>query len=149
MNLRHFFMKAVLAKCLAAGLLVATSAYADMAVIVNAKNPIKTLTEDEVRQIFLGRMRLFPATQRNIDPVDQDASLPGFNHFYQVVANLTPTALQRLRAMYLFSGKGLLPKMLPNEADVLAFVARNPDAIGYIRKERMNAEVKSVLIIKE
>lgn len=135
--------------CLIGSLGVSASAHADMAVIVNAKNPLKSLNEDEVRQIFLGRMRLFPGTRTNVDPVDQDASAPGFIHFYRHVANLTPMALQRLRAMYLFSGKGLLPKIQASEAEVVAFVAKNPNAIGYVHKEHLTPEVKSVLVIRE
>lgn len=135
--------------CLVGGLTTSATAHAELAVIVHASNPLKTLTKDEVRQIFLGRMRLFPGTRTNVDPVDQDTSTPGFVYFYQAVANLTPTALQRLRAMYLFSGKGLLPRMQASEADIVAFVASNPGAIGYVHTEQLTPGVKSVLLIQE
>lgn len=131
------------------GIMLTGTARADLAVIVHPDNPVSSLSTDEVRQIFLGRMRLYPATQKNIDPVDQNTTRPTFEKFYRVVANLTPTTLQRLRAMYLFSGKGMLPKMLPSETEVVDFVAKHPEAIGYVKKEHVDQRVKTVLLIEE
>ncbi len=141
--------KCLLIATLALGAIVCRISAADMVVVVHPSNPITTLSKDEVRQIFLGRMRLYPATQKNIDPVDQDASLPSFDRFYRLVANLTPTTLQRLRAMYLFSGKGMLPKMLPSEHEVIQFIAEHPDAIGYIQQSSVDKRVKPVFSITE
>lgn len=141
--------KCLLIAVMAVGAVACRTSLADMAVIVHPNNPITTLSKDEVRQIFLGRMRLYPVTQKNIDPVDQDTSLPSFDTFYRLVANLTPTTLQRLRAMYLFSGKGMLPKMLPNEQEVIQFVAEHPDAIGYIQKTSIDKRVKSVFLVTD
>lgn len=130
-------------------IMLAGVARADLSIIVHPDNPVSTLSTDEVRQIFLGRMRLYPNTQKNIDPVDQHTARPTFEKFYRVVANLTPTTLQRLRAMYLFSGKGMLPKMLPGEGEVVEFVAKHPQAIGYINSEHADQRVKTVLLIKD
>lgn len=141
--------KCLLIATLAVSVLVCRTTMADLVVVVHPSNPITTLNKDEVRQIFLGRMRLYPATQKNIDPVDQDTSLPSFDRFYRQVANLTPTTLQRLRAMYLFSGKGMLPKILPNEIEVIQFVANHPDAIGYIQQSSLDNRVKPVFVITE
>lgn len=124
------------------------AAFADFAIIVNRNSPVSSLTEDDVRQIFLGRMRLFPSTQHNVEPVDIDASIPLFHAFYRTTAHLTPQALERLRSMYLFSGKGTLPKMVGDEAAVIAFVATHIDAIGYIDATHTTKEIKNVLIIK-
>lgn len=150
LNLKSQLIKnCLLIAVIAVGAITCKTSLADMAVIVHPSNPITTLSKDEVRQIFLGRMRLYPVTQKNIDPVDQDTSLPSFDTFYHLVTKLTPATLQRLRAMYLFSGKGMLPKMLPNERAVIQFVAEHPDAIGYIQQTSVDKRVKSVFLVTE
>lgn len=131
------------------GLLLSPVTHADIAVIVHPGNPVTSLSVEEVRQIFLGRMRLFPATQKNIDPVDQDASLPTRKHFYHIIAKLNPATLERLRAMYLFSGKGLIPKTMPDDASVMDFVAKHPESIGYVKAESVTSKVRRVVLIKE
>jgi ABC-type phosphate transport system substrate-binding protein len=149
MSLHRTGITLLLLTCLVGSLGISGTARADLMVIVHPKNPVNTLTEDDVRQIFLGRMRLFPATQRNIDPVDLDSSMPGFVSFYRRVARLSPPALQRLRAMYLFGGKGLLPKVQADEADVIQYVSQHPDAIGYVHRDQVTPAVKGILLIKE
>lgn len=130
-------------------LLVTPAAHADIAVIVNPENPLSALNEDDVRRIFMGRMRLYPNSDQGIEAVDQAEAHSGFANFYKTIAGLTPAKLKRQRASYLFSGKGRLPQALNDDASVLDFVAKNPAAIGYVASENLDARVKQVLLLKQ
>ena len=120
---------------------------ADIAVVVHPSNPLSALSEDEVRRIFMGRMRMFPESDGAIETVDQQEASTAFADFYQAIARLTPAKLKRQRASFLFSGKGRLPTALQDDAAVIDFVASHPDAIGYVDVNRLDARVKSVLTV--
>lgn len=122
---------------------------ADLAVVVHPANALAGLTEDDVRRIFMGRMRMFPDSDASIEAVDQDEDSNAFSRFYSAIARLTPAKLKRQRASYLFSGKGRLPASLQDDASVIEFVASHPEAIGYVELDKLDARVKAVLTVKE
>lgn len=137
-------MLVALACCAASGTLLA-----DIAVVVHPSNPLNSLNEDDVRRIFMGRMRLFPDSGQSIEAVDQEEGHATFADFYETIARLTPAKLKRQRASYLFSGKGRLPATLVGDAAVIEYVASHPGAIGYVLQETLDARVKSVLTLRQ
>lgn len=128
---------------------VSVPAVADIAVVVHPANPLANLTQDDVRRIFMGRMRMFPDSDASIEAVDQDEASSAFERFYHAIARLPPAKLKRQRASYLFSGKGRLPTALEDDASVIEFIASHPDAIGYVSLDKLDARVKSVLTVTE
>lgn len=128
---------------------VCLSAQADLVVVVHPSNPVASLSEEDVRRIFMGRMRLFPEGEASIEAVDQEESRPHFAQFYEAISGLTPAKLKRQRASYLFSGKGRLPASLPDDEAVIDYVASHPGGIGYVARELVDARVKPVLAISE
>lgn len=133
---------------LVVALLISAPVFADIAVIVNPANPVATLSEDDVRRIFMGRMRLFPDSNESVEALDQEEESAAFGDFYQAIARLTPAKLKRQRASYLFSGKGRLPTTLKDDAAVLEYVASHPGAIGYVTQEKLDTRVKTVMVMK-
>lgn len=121
---------------------------ADIMVVVHPDNPLMSLSEENIRRIFLGRMRMFPNSSQGIETVDQNEQQEVFIDFYHAIAHLTPAKLKRQRASYLFSGKGRLPHVLDSDDAVIKYVAKTPEAIGYISQEKVDSFVKVVGTIK-
>lgn len=124
-------------------------AIADIAIIVHPQNPLASLSEDDVRRIFMGRTRLFPGSGIGITAADLTDTNPFFSDFYQALAHLTPDKLKRQRASYLFSGNGRLPQVLENENAMLEFVANTTSAIGYLPVEQIDNRVKTICVVKQ
>ncbi len=120
---------------------------AEMAVIVHPSNPVSAISRDDIRRIFMGRMRMYPGSSVGVEAVDLPESNALFARFYQAVSGVTPAKLKRQRASYLFSGKGRLPRVVADEAAMKALVASNPQAIGYIPREQVDASVRAVGIV--
>lgn len=114
--------------------LVMTSlpARADLAVVVNANNPIDALTLKEIKQLYFGRMRRFPGVNMDVDLLDREESSATYQSFYKYVMEIDSNRLKRYRARYLFSGQGRLPETVGDDAALVEVVRRNTNALGYI-----------------
>jgi ABC-type phosphate transport system substrate-binding protein len=122
-------------------------ACAELVVVVNPKNPVATMTADQVAQVFLGRSSSFPAGG-NATPVDQKEGATIRDEFYTKVADKNPGQVKAYWAKQMFSGKGSPPRELASSADVKHAVASDANAIGYVEKSAVDSSVKAVLTVQ-
>ncbi|PZP27680.1 MAG: hypothetical protein DI603_21335 [Roseateles depolymerans] len=139
MKLQHIAIATLLA-------LAGAAAQAQVAVIVNPKNPAASMTAEQVSAIFLGKTATLPSGA-TAAPVDQAEGAALREHFYGKVTGKQAAQVKAAWSRLVFSGKGTPPKELASSAEVKKFVAGNPDAIGYIEKSAVDGSVKSVLTV--
>ncbi len=120
-----------------------TVASAQVAVIVNSKSPLATMTADQISGIFLGKSNTLPSGGTAM-PTDLPDSAPTHELFYTKVTGKSSAQVKAAWSRLVFSGKATPPKELASAADVKKFVASNPDAIGYIEKSAVDSSVKVV-----
>ncbi len=108
-------------------------AQADLYVITSRDNPVDTLSAQEVRKLFLGRLHLFPGTDLEPLPIDMPQQDPVYQDFYQDVVGISLPKLKRYRAQYLFSGKGKVPLEVETPLQLVGAIRQYPNAIGYVK----------------
>jgi ABC-type phosphate transport system substrate-binding protein len=118
-------------------------ALSQVAIIVNPKSPLASLTADQVSSIFLGKSNTLPSGG-SAQPTDLPDSLPARELFYTKVAGKNSAQVKAAWSRLVFSGKATPPKELGSSAEVKKFVAANTDAIGYIEKSAVDSSVKVV-----
>lgn len=123
--------------------LVAANANADIVVIVNPKNPAANLSAEQVAAIYLGSTATFPDGSA-VATADQPESAGIRNDFYQKATGRSVAQAKATWARITFTGKGTPPKELKSDADVKAFVAADPKAIGYVDSSAIDGSVKAV-----
>ena len=126
--------------------LAGAAAQAQVAVVVNPKNPAASLTAEQVSAIFLGKTATLPSGA-TAAPVDQAEGSALREQFYGKVTGKQAAQVKAAWSRLVFSGKGTPPKELGSSAEVKKFVAANPDAIGYIEKSALDGSVKAVLTV--
>ena len=124
--------------------LAGASANADIVVIVNPKNPAASLSADQVSGLYLGTATTFPDGSA-VALVDQPESAGIRTDFYQKATGRSVAQAKATWARIAFTGKGTPPKELKSDADVKAFVASDPKAIGYIDSSAVDGSVKVAL----
>jgi ABC-type phosphate transport system substrate-binding protein len=139
MKPQHFIAMAILA-------LVSSAASAQVAVIVNPKNPTAAMTADDVSALYLGKSKALPGGGTAV-LADLAEGSPASELFYDKATGKTGAQVKSIWSRLTFSGKGTPPKVLASSAEVKQFVAANPDAIGYIEKSAVDGTVKVVLSI--
>ena len=120
-----------------------TAAFAQVAVVVNPKSPMASMTADQVSGIFLGKSNTLPSGGTAM-PTDLPDSAATRELFYTKVTGKSTAQVKAAWSRLVFSGKATPPKELGSSADVKKFVAANPDAIGYIEKSAVDSSVKVV-----
>jgi ABC-type phosphate transport system substrate-binding protein len=134
MNFR--FKAALVASLLLAA---ATTANADVVVIVSAKSTANTMTADEIAGIYLGK-------SKSMKPVDNAA--PVRSQFYTKVAGKDEAQVKAIWSKLVFTGKATPPKELASNGDVVKAVSADPNAIGYVDRTAVDSSVKVVYEVK-
>jgi ABC-type phosphate transport system substrate-binding protein len=139
-SIKHEFSLAVLLGCV----VTANAAQAELAVITNPKNAASSLTSDQVADIYLGKNIAFPDGTA-ATPADQVEGSAVRGEFYTKATGRSEAQVKAAWARLTFTGKGIPPKEFKSDADMKAFVAANPNAIGYIDKGAVDGSIKVVL----
>lgn len=122
------------------GLLVMLSAAgtpgdeAAFSVVVHPSNPTASITRAELSAIYMRRKRRW-GDGRAIVPVDQPAAARVRQRFSRAIHGKNVAYVTRYWQRLIFSGRGIPPRQLQNDAAVLEFVRSHRQATGYIARE--------------
>ena len=130
-------MKPFINAALAALVLAAAPAFAEVVVIVNPANS-EAVSKDQIANVYLGKSTA-------LTPIDQSDGSAIRGEFYKKVADKDASQAKALWSKLVFTGKATPPKEVGSSADVKKAIAANPKAIGYIEKSAVDATVKVVL----
>ncbi|HET7584429.1 MAG TPA: hypothetical protein VFK13_05945 [Gemmatimonadaceae bacterium] len=116
---------------------------APIAVVVNARNPVSSLSMDELRRLYSGKSTTFPTKQRAVLLECRAASEP----FYHRLLGLSPDVVRQRWIGIVFRGEaGSVPLDMPTPDAVRRYVSEHEDAIGFIPAAAVDATVKVLAI---
>jgi ABC-type phosphate transport system substrate-binding protein len=120
----------------------------DIVVIVNKKNSVDALSKDEVVDIFMGRNRKL-STGITAVPLDLPDTEADRQDFYFRLTGKNINQINAYWARLVLTGHATPPLILRNEEAVIQKVGDNRNAVGYISRSKINAQVKVVFELKE
>ncbi len=113
-------------------------------VVVNSSNPSTTMSKQQVRLIFLKKTSKWENGTKAV-PVDQAEDRTVRRSFTSAVHGKKVSAIKSYWQKMIFSGRATPPSEKSSDSEVLAFVARNPGAIGYVSSgTSLGSRVKAV-----
>ena len=134
--------------CLAALVAAAPAGAQQYRVIVNSANPTSTLSKEDLARVYLKKMSTWK-TGAPVQVVDLGPKSAVRAEFSTTVLGRDVPTMKNYWQQSLFSGRGVPPIEQPTEAQVVAFVAANPGAIGYVSSETQLPEsVKTVSVTR-
>lgn len=141
-------MKALptLLACLTLPMLLALPAQAEIIVIVSAKNPVRTLSNEQAVDLFLGKSNDFPNGSRAV-PLDQVEGAGIRDSFYRKTTGKGPAQMNAHWARMLFTGRAQPPVAVGDSEAVKKLVAADASLIGYIDRDALDSSVRAVLSI--
>ncbi len=125
----------------------ASSAQSQVAVIANKAVPINEIKKTELLDFYTGDTKKW---DNQIPVIVFDLKLKSAvkDTFYNFLGK-SPSRMKSIWLKKMLSGEGEPPKALESEEDMLKKVAETSGAIGFVSKEKINGEVKTLLIIEE
>lgn len=99
--------------------------------IVNARNPVHEITRDQAARLFLKKSVTW-SDGGSVTLVDQERDSKVREAFTQHVLGRSIDAVDIYWQSQIFSGKGVPPATKGSDAEVVAFVAADPYAMGYV-----------------
>ena len=141
-------MKTIRSFLIALLLMAPLFAQADIAVIVNSSNPVRSMSSPEVADLYLGRTRTYGSGEYAL-VFDQGRDSPLRSRFFSALTGMTLQQVNSYWSRLMFTGQVLPPQPLPDDRAVLEIVRRNPGAIGYVPAHIVDSSVRVVLTLKE
>lgn len=91
-----------------------------------------TISHSDVLNIFLGMKTTWEDGERINYTTLRSGSAHA--HFLRIYLNMSPKQYQNHWKTMLFTGKGRVPKFYSSESQVVEFVSKNKNAVGYVSK---------------
>ena len=115
---------------------------ADVKIIANPAVQVSSITGDELKRVFLGTKTSL-ADGSKVEPV---LAKGGAAHeaFLKEYLGKTDAALTTWYRSQVFTGKASMPKILANDAEIAAYVARTKGAIGYVGAGAATGDLKRI-----
>ncbi|HVU03039.1 MAG TPA: hypothetical protein VHE30_14865 [Polyangiaceae bacterium] len=114
-----------------------------LVIVVNRDNPLSAIGRRELSDVFLKKASRLPDGEI-ARPVDLRADSPLRREFSEQVLGRPVSAVRSYWQQRIFSGRDVPPPELASERDVVAYVARNRGAVGYVSA---NADLGTVKVI--
>lgn len=118
------------------------SVCADIVMVVHPSNG-DSIDSKVVKRIFLGKAKKFPSGSE-VTPINQVASSSARVEFDDNVIGRSSAQVSAYWSKLVFTGKGVPPAEMDDDAAVVAAVAADPSAIGYVNSASVTADVKAI-----
>ncbi|MGB3724455.1 MAG: phosphate ABC transporter substrate-binding protein [Glaciecola sp.] len=129
--------------CLFSAMLLASSnVFAELVIVVNPTNS-SSLDSKSVQRIFLGKEKKFSDGSETI-VINQESTTDIRQSFDEDVLGRSSSQVSAYWSKLVFTGKGIPPKEVASDAEVIELVAKNPNVIGYVNKASVTDAVKAI-----
>jgi ABC-type phosphate transport system substrate-binding protein len=124
------------------GIMFSVAALSEVAVIVHKGNADE-MDSNLLKMIFLGKVKSFPSVGRAI-PLDLPEGHQSRVMFFKAVIKKTESQYTSYWAAQMFTGNGVPPKLVTDEAAVVKLVSDNPNTIGFVDASQVSDQVRVV-----
>ena len=122
------------------------SAPGDLVMIVHAKNPVKKLAGPTLKQIYLGKERVWPDGER-IKAYSRPIATNAARAFFGAKTGLSARDYQRFWQQAQLTGEGLSPPIVADPKALLEIVAKNRGAVGFALRSELPQQLNGVRIV--
>jgi ABC-type phosphate transport system substrate-binding protein len=120
----------------------------EIAIIINAGNPVNKLSADFVKNFWLRRfIKRWKETNKGILPVDHKTKSAEQDLFYKSVLGLPPDAVESYLSARQYQSGDNPPQKFASDADVINYVGNEIGAIGYVSAASVTENDKNVKVI--
>ena len=123
---------------------MANGALADMRIITNKSVGVKSMSPNDIKDIFLGKKKKWPDNTKIYFVISSNENF--HNTFLETYIHKSPKQYETYWKTMLFTGKGAPPKQFKTTKALIEYVADTQGAIGYIDSDSPPSNVNTISI---
>jgi tetratricopeptide (TPR) repeat protein len=123
-----------------------TVAPGDLVMVVHAKNTVSKLEPGTVKQIYLGKEKVWPDGER-IKPYSRPLGTNAGRAFFGAKTGLSSRDYQKYWQQAQLSGEGLSPPIIADPKALLEIVSKNRGAVGFALRSELPKELNGVRLV--
>lgn len=127
---------------IAVGCSISLFSNAEVVMVVHPSNTA-TIDGTVVKRIFLGKTSKF-SSGSEVLPINQVPGTPARTSFDSDTIGRSSTQVAAYWSKLVFTGKGIPPKEVNDDAAVIALISSNQNAIGYVDSASVTDAVKAI-----
>jgi ABC-type phosphate transport system substrate-binding protein len=112
----------------------------NIVVVVNPASDLLEVTASAISKVFMGKSS--KVADSKVSPIDQSSDQPARIGFSKKILGRSVAKVEKYWKKIILSGKGQPPQSVSGDDEVIAFVMKNKNAIGYISSDKVTDEVK-------
>ncbi len=113
---------------------------AEVVVVVAKDSPITSLSENQLRQLYLeGTGRIAGNSVKALDLPEDSRTRKAF---YQAAVGKTPAQMKSYWARMIFTGRGVPPRMVSGDRAMQVMLENNPELVGYLPGNQVSSGLK-------
>lgn len=144
---RSLVLLAGLALLLAIGWPITAQGSSGYVVIVNAENPVSSISKSELSGYLLKKKSKWKHGV-SVDPADLDSGSSVRESFSADVHGRSVSSIKNYWQRQIFSGRGVPPPEVGGDAEMIEHVAGSPGGVGYVSSSAsIPDEVKRVQVV--
>lgn len=120
----------------------AIPSHAAVVVVVGSGSAVSGLSHAQVADLYLGRAKEFPGGGTALTAIPDKG--PAKEEFLEKVLNKTEQQARSIWSRLTFTGGGVAPKEVGSSGEMKRLLSQNPNVIGVINKDEVDAQVKVV-----
>lgn len=120
-----------------------TDVVAEDTVILHGSSSVAFLSENDLRDYYLGRKTNWPDGSKVVVVVLKDG--PSHDSLMKKLGKSGSQFTTGWKKL-VFTGKGAMPEQVSNEDDLVDFVAKTPGAIGYVDVDKAKEGVNAIAV---
>jgi len=109
-------------------------------VVTHPQTKLEQISQEQIRKRWLSMTTRID--RQRVDIIDFDENSPLRTQFYSQIIGVSDNQLKAYWAKKVFRGEGLPPEMKSSSAEILQWVNKQPNRIGYLYKKDINNGVK-------
>lgn len=114
-------------------------------VVVNKENTETKTSVSNLKKIFLGKKTTWNSGKKIIICTLKKGKI--HTHFIKEIVKMSPTKYRMFWKKKLYTGTGKLPKSFKTTTEMMNFISKTPNSIGYIPTQDLKKDIVKALPI--
>jgi len=144
----RYFLFSILVISISSGFISSPNAIqSDLAVIINADNPVATMTVSQVKLTYLRKInKRWKELNKNIVPLDRKTDCESRKSFLKEVLQMTSDDYSRYFTEREYQNAEAPPVKFSSDDEIIDYVENNIGAIGFVSKNSIKSGAKVKIV---